>query len=129
MTDPIVLRKTLENDLLRAASRLGPSKEITEYVHVPGKMKPVPMVFKLIARNGHMLSYSGRCQRCRAEDIAVQTTMGPHGREVWPPSSGFPQLCEPCEDKPVPLIKRDDIWEKAEAERDRQLKEMRRASQ
>jgi hypothetical protein len=118
MTDPIVLRQTLEADLA-AKPRRGPSQQITEFVHVPSKACPVPMVFKLTGRQGPKLAMAATCPRCRKGMVTVSTTMGPNGRTVWPPVTGWPQLCEACEDEPVSLIKRDDIWNAAlEQQRD-----------
>lgn len=128
MTDACALRKVYSKDLanLEASQpRLGPAPEIVEMVTLPGGERR-RMRFKLTKRQGHWLEYTATCPRCRDETITVETTMGSHGRELWPPVKGFPQLGENCEEEPVPLIKQDAIWDGAISQQKEQLKEQRR---
>ena len=113
MSEALRLRQNLEAELkagLATVTKLGPVPSYVEHVHVPGKPRPAKMIFKLTKRQGIWLEYTANCPRCRNGKITAQTEMGRNGRSVWPPRLGFPTLCISCEEIPVPLVKRDDIW-------------------
>ena len=90
---------------------VGPSQAYRETVLVPqltkfkskrwfnsraGKISD--MTFNLVEQDGNQLVYKADCPRCGAHEAIQADTVLQYGSTVWPPASGYAQLCLDCED-------------------------------